>query len=77
MKKSLNALAIFCGSVSVLLWYVISVGDVLDWLLDGMMDLRILACSLGSARASRSLLVRSCFFALVIVFLSFCIFCGF
>ena len=69
MKKSLNALAISCGSVRVLLSYCISAGDDLAWLLDGMMDLRIFACSLGSDCASRSLLVRSSFFALVTVFL--------
>ena len=34
------------------------------------MDLRILACSLGSVCVSRSLSVRSCFLALMMILLS-------
>ena len=67
IKKSLKALAMSWGLVYVLFSYVMSEGDVLDWLLEGMVDLRILACSLGSS--------RYCFLARVMFFLSIFLYC--
>ena len=48
MKKSLNALAMSWGLVCVLFSYVMMDGDCLSWFLDGMTDLSILLCCLGS-----------------------------
>ena len=45
-------------------------GEVLDWLLEGMIDFRTLACSFGLSFVSWSLVVSECFLAAVISFLS-------
>ena len=70
MKKSFSAFAMACGSVCVFFSYVICVGDVRGFDLEGMRVLRICACFLGSLSASFIICWICSFFFLVISLLS-------